>query len=160
MLRAGDFSESTDMEVRGMEKVLSQLRDLVALYRRSMQTEATKGSADIAASRRRTADSAAVGMRAGAGAAGAAAAAAQSQEAFGASLAMSLNTPAWIEQRFQRQLATCACQLWALMNLVQPRPTRAVKEGLASYTGRSVKQVTDWFTNWRARHWKKIIKDI
>ncbi|GLI62458.1 hypothetical protein VaNZ11_005089, partial [Volvox africanus] len=58
-----------------------------------------------------------------------------------------------LEDKFK----SSACHMWALSNIMNPRPPCSVKALLASYTGRSQKQVTDWFTNWRARHWRPTI---
>ncbi|GIL69923.1 hypothetical protein Vretifemale_768 [Volvox reticuliferus] len=58
-----------------------------------------------------------------------------------------------LEDKFK----SSACHMWALSNIMNPRPPRSVKALLASYTGRSKKQVADWFTNWRARHWRPTI---
>ncbi|KXZ41783.1 GSP1 protein [Gonium pectorale] len=60
-------------------------------------------------------------------------------------------------QMLRARFRSSACQLWALANIVDPRPPRPIKLSLAAYTGKTSKQVTDWFTNWRARHWRPTI---
>ncbi|KAF5834023.1 hypothetical protein DUNSADRAFT_9462 [Dunaliella salina] len=46
------------------------------------------------------------------------------------------------------------------MHIMDPRPDGTLKDNLAAYTRRTRKQVTDWFTNWRARHWKTVVRGI
>lgn len=76
------------------------------------------------------------------------------------SLVLSLDTGTRLVGQFEGQLQACAIQLWALMNIHDPKPSRAVKEGLAEYVGRSAKSVNDFYTNWRARHWKRFMQSM
>ncbi|KAG1674155.1 hypothetical protein FOA52_015786 [Chlamydomonas sp. UWO 241] len=65
-----------------------------------------------------------------------------------------------LHARFEERLQTSALQLWAALNLLNPKPTRAQKEAIGAYTGKSAKQVTDWFTNFRARRWKPAMVNL
>lgn len=58
-----------------------------------------------------------------------------------------------------RNIHVCG-RLWAIMHFDDPKPERDTKQRLASYCNMDLKQVSDWFTNWRARHWKPCVKKL
>lgn len=170
----GDTAKCADVEARGLQKLLNHKRDILNLFTDMLRETTTVTG--TATNRRQTADSAHTGHAAGSGTttpvsshggvwggrgdASTSTSRAKMQAECCTRLALSLETDQWLLERFRRQLSTCACQLWALMNLVDPHPSRQVKDGLATYTGKSLKQISDWFTNWRARHWKKFINNV
>ena len=71
-----------------------------------------------------------------------------------------------IAAQFQATLKEMAILKWAESNLLQPggpklsKNTKTKKEQLANYSGMTVKQVTDRFTNYRSRLWKKSLEKL
>mmetsp|Transcript_5071 Transcript_5071/g.13634 ORF Transcript_5071/g.13634 Transcript_5071/m.13634 type:complete len:290 (-) Transcript_5071:649-1518(-) len=51
--------------------------------------------------------------------------------------------------------ATQVFRAWALQNLEDPYPTDSEKVELATTTGVPLKQITNWFINYRKRFWKQ-----
>lgn len=51
-----------------------------------------------------------------------------------------------------------ACKVWIRLHYMHPYITTADKRLLAAYVGVSDRQITDFLTNWRARHWRKEIR--
>ncbi|KAL6757905.1 hypothetical protein V8C86DRAFT_2612936 [Haematococcus lacustris] len=156
----GDHADCTDVEARVLEELRKHTSRLVDLYARSLgATHPYTDTGSHADKGTKAAAAAAAAEEVVSGATGGGAACAPAA-AVALALRIHLDSGSRLVERFDRQLQASACQLWALMHILQPRPSREVKEGLAQYTGRNVKQITDWFTNWRARHWKKIIKAL
>ncbi|KAJ9530948.1 hypothetical protein QJQ45_028744, partial [Haematococcus lacustris] len=156
----GDHADCTDVEARVLEELRKHTSRLVALYARSLgATQPYTDTGSHADKGTKAAAAAAAAEEVVSGATGVGAACAPAA-AVALALRIHLDSGSRLVERFDRQLQASACQLWALMHILQPHPSREVKEGLAQYTGRNVKQITDWFTNWRARHWKKIIKAL
>jgi hypothetical protein len=51
-------------------------------------------------------------------------------------------------------------RLWAC-RFALPQPAVVHRpQALSNYVGREVKQVNDFYTNWRARHWKRFMQSI
>ena len=48
---------------------------------------------------------------------------------------------------------------WFNAHLEHPYPTQREKEALARAANLSVKQINDWFTNYRKRHWEADLVD-
>ena len=48
---------------------------------------------------------------------------------------------------------------WVNENLEDPYPSMAEKQELATRAHLSLKQVNDWFTNYRKRHWEEELQD-
>lgn len=59
-----------------------------------------------------------------------------------------------IVMKWQGILRVITLSTWALAHWHKPYPNRAQQTLMAAFTGRSRQQVSDWFTNWRARLWK------
>ncbi len=144
------------MEAHALGLVLAHLRKLVSLYDATLRGTLSNNGADEEGGGSSGGSRPAPPRPGGGGGAAAAAEAARFRQA----LALGLLKDEQLAARFEEQLKASACQLWAMMNVLKPHPSREIKESLARYTGRQVKQVTDWFTNWRARQWKKIINNL
>ena len=48
---------------------------------------------------------------------------------------------------------------WVDRNIEDPYPSVAEKNELAQETGLTLKQINDWFTNFRKRHWEEEMMD-
>merc|ERR1711988_1027724 len=57
---------------------------------------------------------------------------------------------------FIEQLQTHALKAWGLCHYTNPVPKLAEKKELAKFSGKNLRQVSDWFTNWRQRQWKPV----
>ena len=48
---------------------------------------------------------------------------------------------------------------WLINHIHYPYPTKGEKQKLCDESGLTLRQVDNWFTNTRKRHWKRIIKE-
>jgi hypothetical protein len=53
-----------------------------------------------------------------------------------------------------------ACTEWALDHIEHPYPSRIEKERLSTRAGVSFVQVSNWFSNWRIRHWRNVAEKL
>ena len=49
---------------------------------------------------------------------------------------------------------------WVDGHLADPYPSVQEKQQLAAHANLSIKQVNDWFTNYRKRHWEDEMLDV
>jgi hypothetical protein len=137
-LSAGDLTSCSSVEKGCLEPLLHHMAQLSALHQRFLTASNTTTASNNAAAQP----------------------AAVTAASYRLGLATGCGVGRSIVQRFQQQLRGGACVMWATMHLLYPHPTRQAKESLALYSGLTVTQVTDWFTNWRARAWKPFIQSL
>lgn len=61
----------------------------------------------------------------------------------------------YVSMRWQGMLREILLTTWAVTHWHNPYPTRLQQLSFAMFTGKSRQQVSDWFTNWRARLWSR-----
>ncbi|KAJ4773628.1 hypothetical protein LUZ62_036306 [Rhynchospora pubera] len=73
---------------------------------------------------------------------------------------MEHNHPVWRPQRGLPERAVSVLRAWLFDHFLHPYPTDADKHMLASQTGLSRNQVSNWFINARVRLWKPMVEEI
>ncbi|CAL9098477.1 unnamed protein product [Musa textilis] len=70
------------------------------------------------------------------------------------------NQPVWKPQRGLPERAVSVLRAWLFEHFLHPYPTDTDKHMLATQTGLSRNQVSNWFINARVRLWKPMIEEI
>ncbi|THU55477.1 hypothetical protein C4D60_Mb11t06990 [Musa balbisiana] len=70
------------------------------------------------------------------------------------------NQPVWRPQRGLPERAVSVLRAWLFEHFLHPYPTDTDKHMLATQTGLSRNQVSNWFINARVRLWKPMIEEI
>ncbi|XP_042430732.1 BEL1-like homeodomain protein 8 [Zingiber officinale] len=73
---------------------------------------------------------------------------------------MENNQPVWRPQRGLPERAVSVLRAWLFEHFLHPYPTDTDKHMLATQTGLSRNQVSNWFINARVRLWKPMIEEI
>ncbi|KAG6538518.1 BEL1-like homeodomain protein 8 [Zingiber officinale] len=73
---------------------------------------------------------------------------------------MDNNQPVWRPQRGLPERAVSVLRAWLFEHFLHPYPTDTDKHMLATQTGLSRNQVSNWFINARVRLWKPMIEEI
>ncbi|KAJ3693093.1 hypothetical protein LUZ60_012188 [Juncus effusus] len=73
---------------------------------------------------------------------------------------MESNHPVWRPQRGLPERAVSVLRAWLFDHFLHPYPTDSDKHMLASQTGLSRNQVSNWFINARVRLWKPMVEEI
>ncbi|KAJ6805925.1 BEL1-like homeodomain protein 9 [Iris pallida] len=70
------------------------------------------------------------------------------------------NQPVWRPQRGLPERAVAVLRAWLFEHFLHPYPTDTDKHMLATQTGLSRNQVSNWFINARVRLWKPMVEEI
>lgn len=73
---------------------------------------------------------------------------------------MDQNQPVWRPQRGLPERAVSVLRTWLFDHFLHPYPTDTDKHMLATQTGLSRNQVSNWFINARVRLWKPMVEEI
>ncbi|XP_038972683.1 BEL1-like homeodomain protein 4 [Phoenix dactylifera] len=73
---------------------------------------------------------------------------------------MDRNQPVWRPQRGLPERAVAVLRAWLFDHFLHPYPTDTDKHMLATQTGLSRNQVSNWFINARVRLWKPMVEEI
>ncbi|XP_010940614.1 uncharacterized protein [Elaeis guineensis] len=73
---------------------------------------------------------------------------------------MGQNQPVWRPQRGLPERAVAVLRAWLFDHFLHPYPTDTDKHMLATQTGLSRNQVSNWFINARVRLWKPMVEEI
>ena len=63
----------------------------------------------------------------------------------------------WLQLSYVPPQSSEILQAWVQLNLSHPFPTAFTKMHLAASSNMSIRQVNDWFKNYRKRHWDNVM---